>query len=493
VELRQRLLLTTFQAGLLLAGLTARTLCAATPPGLVELRRLQAAGAAVTASVWDLDAGKPLAELNPATRLMPASLSKIFVAAAALDTFAPDTTFVTELRAAIPPRNGTLEGDLVLRGNGDATLDEQALWSLGAQLRSLGIRNITGRIVVERAPFGELECGTIDRCASQQGSNRAYNAAPSAIGVNYGSWCIAIRPTRPGQSALLRSCGVGQMPIPIQGQVMTTNGAQDLQVERSTSADGDRLVVGGSVTAGPERQLHRAMSDPAAGAVMLLRSVLTQMGISVSGKTAAVPGAVASATELLASTDGLQLQEQVGRMMRYSNNYIADVLTMDIAVKRGTTPRTLAAAAQQLAGTTRDVSITPGSSTPAMPATLASGSGLTTENRVSARNLVDVLTREYRDPRSFPVFYGSLVVPADAPFTFLQGGSPDWQQRVALKSGTLSSPYPVLGLAGYLRKKSGGWMAFAAIINGTERLRDLPTERSLRALRTDLESILEAY
>jgi serine-type D-Ala-D-Ala carboxypeptidase/endopeptidase (penicillin-binding protein 4) len=486
MELRQRLLLTSVQAGIVLAAIAARAACAAAPPLLTELGKLQAAGAAVTAVVWDLDAGKPLAKLNPETRLMPASLSKIFVAAAALDTFAPDTTFVTELHAASQPRNGSLEGDLILRGSGDATLDEQALWSLGAQLRSLGVRNITGRLLVERAPFGELECGTLDRCASQQGSSHAYNAAPSAIGVNYGSWCIAVRPMRPGQPALLRSCGVGQMPIPIQGQVMTTNGGQDLQVERTTAADGDRLVVGGSITAGPERQLHRAMSDPAVGTGLLLRSVLMQLGIAVAGKTEAVPGVVANA-ELLATTEGLQLQEQVGRMMRYSNNYIADVLTMDIAVKRGTTPLTLAAAAQQLVGGARDVSITPGAS----PPTLASGSGLTTVNRVSARNLVDVLTREYHDPRHFPVFYGSLVVPADAPFTFLQGGNADWQQRVALKSGTLSSPYPVLGLAGYLRKKSGGWMAFAVIINGTDRLHDLPTERSLRALRTDLESILE--
>ncbi len=308
--------------------------------------------------------------------------------------------------------------------------------------------------------------------------------------MNYGSWCLAIQPTRPGQPALLRSCGVGQMPIPIQGQVMTTSGAQNLQVERTTTADGDRLVVGGTVAAGPERQLHRAMSDPAAGTGMLLRSVLMQLGISIAGKTEVTPGVVDSATQLLASVEGLQLQEQVGRMMRYSNNYIADVLTMDVAVKRGSGARTLAEAAQQLVGGTRDVSITPDAAAPAL---LASGSGLTTESRVSARNLIDVLARQYRDPRHFPVFYGSLVVPADAPFSFLQGGNADWQQRVALKSGTMSSPYPVLGLAGYLRKKSGGWMAFAAIINGTERLRELPTERSVRALRTDLESILDSY
>ena len=57
------------------------------------------------------------------------------------------------------------------------------LWGLAAQLRGMGIRRIGGRILVERAPFGELGCDTVDRCAGQRRSSRAPTTrrpAPSA-------------------------------------------------------------------------------------------------------------------------------------------------------------------------------------------------------------------------------------------------------------------------------------------------------------------------
>jgi serine-type D-Ala-D-Ala carboxypeptidase/endopeptidase (penicillin-binding protein 4) len=64
---------------------------------------------------------------------------------------------------------------------------------------------------------------------------------------------------------------------------------------------------------------------------------------------------------------------------------------------------------------------------------------------------------------------------------------------VALKTGTLTDPVAVYGIAGYLRKKNGGWMAFAVIVNGSERLKDIARDRALGAARTDLEALLARY
>jgi D-alanyl-D-alanine carboxypeptidase/D-alanyl-D-alanine-endopeptidase (penicillin-binding protein 4) len=64
---------------------------------------------------------------------------------------------------------------------------------------------------------------------------------------------------------------------------------------------------------------------------------------------------------------------------------------------------------------------------------------------------------------------------------------------VALKTGSLSEPVSVSGIAGYLRKKSGGFMAFAIIVNGSDRLRQIPLETALAASRSDLEGVLARY
>jgi len=487
VELRQRLLLS---AALWLAA----TVSAAAD--FDNLGKLAAQGARVSAAVWDLDADAPLTQLQPAQRLIPASLSKIVTAAAALETWAPDKTFPTEILASGAPRNGVLRGDLILRGSGDATLDETTLWALAAQLRSMGLTRVEGRLIVERAPFGELVCDTIDRCNALRRSARAYNAAPSALGVNYGSWCVAFRGTTAGQPAWVGGCATGDLPIPLEGRVMTVAGSGAPRVDRSTDEHGDRLSVGGTIAAGEIRQIHRAMSDPAAGAGLILRSILQQTGVNFTGAvetTLSAPGN----PQVLAHVDGLLLQEQIGRMMRWSNNYIADVLTMGVALERNkTAPASLAEASQVLSKLVINARLPSPSAGAAVTndlPVLDSGSGLTTTNQLSALDFIGVLRREYQDTRRFPAFLGSFVVPRDASFDYLQRGNGDWLDRVALKTGSLTEPVSVNGIAGFLRKKSGGWMAFAIIVNGSDKLRQIGHERALSAARADLEGLLKKY
>src|SRR5690606_7285990 len=168
----------------------------------------------------------------------------------------------TEVRAARAPVNGVVDGDLVVRGGGDATLDETTLWALAAQLRSVGVQRVRGRVLVERAPFGDLRCDTVDRCSGLRRSSRAYNAAPSAIGVNYGSWCVMVRAPAGSTRAQVGGCASGELPIPLTGTVQVRAGGPALTVERSTDDQGDRILVGGSIAPGSERMVHRAMSDP---------------------------------------------------------------------------------------------------------------------------------------------------------------------------------------------------------------------------------------
>jgi serine-type D-Ala-D-Ala carboxypeptidase/endopeptidase (penicillin-binding protein 4) len=124
---------------------------------------------------------------------------------------------------------------------------------------------------------------------------------------------------------------------------------------------------------------------------------------------------------------------------------------------------------------------------------LHSGSGLTPENLLSARDLVLVLSHAYRETRRFPTYYGALVVPRDAPFGFLREGGEAWLDRVALKTGSMDTPHSVLGIAGFLRKRNGGWIAFAAIVNGGETRAHIPLREALQAARSDVEGLLQKY
>lgn len=481
-----------------------------------HLAALERSGAAVSASAVDLERNTVLGQLNAGERLTPASLTKLATAAAVLDAWPPAKILQTRLVSGARLAGDTLEGDLILEGAGDPSLDDHSLWILATQLLGTGVAHVRGRLIVDPAPFGRVDCATEDRCQALRRSDTAYNAPVAAVGVDFGNWCVDVRPTRPGALARVRGCGVAVLPIPVEGVIRTisTHGRQTLWVERVTDSAGDRLRVGGDVPAGDPQQIYRSMSDPARGAGLLLEETLHEIGIRIDGpivvrsRSDPLPRNIA----VLAQVGGLPLREQVERMLRYSNNYVADVLSLDLAASSTERrPLRLADAGSLLAdflaragrsarivrldGRERSRRIGRAHLSDRAPGepVLLSGSGLTTQNRVSASDLTALLEHEYRDTRHFPVFYGSLVVPRDGPFVFLRGGSTAWLDRVALKTGTLDNPVSVCGIAGYLRKRDGGWIAFAAIVNGTARRRHVPLYEAIDAEEADVEDLLARY
>ncbi len=460
-----------------------------------KLQALQAKkGAQITALAVDLDSGQTLASLHATQRLTPASLTKIVIAAAALETWDVDKTFPTRAVGTGPISDGDLYGNVVVYSEGDATFDHQSLWYLAAQIKQAGVRAIKGSLVINAGPFASLDCETKDRCDAQRRSHTAYDAPLAAFGVDYGTWCVDVLPVQADQPAQIQSCAAVDVPIPLQGSIETQTKRRrtGMWLDRVTLGETEMLSMGGDIPVGAERRLYRSMSDPALGAGLLLRQVLGELGIEVEGAVRVSEDAIPRDGYPLASTDSLPLREQIARMLRYSNNYIADVLTVDLAAERTPEPiSTLAAASRGLEDLVQRAR--QGAGYPDIePPVLHSGSGLTPENRLSAQDLVAVLRQQYRDTRSFPVFYGGLVVPGEAPHRYLQAGNRDWQDRVALKTGTLSEPHTVFGTAGYLRKRDGGWIAYAALVNGS-RTRPVPMRTSLAAIRADVEQLLSRY
>lgn len=464
--------------------------CLLQAANLVALRALQRRGALVSAEVRDLDSGSVIARLDPAKRLTPASLTKLVTAAAALEHWDTDHRFTTTLLINRPIVNGIVTGDLILKGAGDPSLDDSALWSLASQVKSAGVRAIDGSLLVVQAPFGPTKCETQDRCDALERSDTAYNAPISSIGVDFGTWCVRIRPLQPGQPAQVGACAAAHLPIPIDGEISTVASyrSPSYWVERFTQNGREALHIGGEIPQGAPLEIYRAMSDPARDTGLLLAEMLKEIGIQINGRVRVAAGAATRTTSLLASVQGWSLREQLDGMLRYSNNYIADTLTFDLAAEASPVQLT------QLSQASKVLSLfllhADGNQSQSDPPTLLSGSGLTPENRLSAQELCGLLNHMYHDAVNFPAFYGGLVVPKEAPFVFLRGGTSRWLDRVALKTGTMDYPRSVFGIAGYLRKKNGGFMDFAIIVNGSARRKHIPLYQSLAASRQAIESIL---
>lgn len=477
----------------ILLGLILALPAVASPPP-APLLALQKAGARVGALVVRLDDGKILAALNPDEMLPPASVSKLYVAALALARWGPQYRFISRLTSSAPIHGSTLEGNLVFRGGGNPALTDAWLWKLARNLHERGIHRVTGDLVVDESRFGRLGCTTRDRCRGEATSRHAYNARIGASVVDFGTAALVVMPAhRPGRTARL---ALEPFPLPdlaIQGRIETVAAGRPWQVvvTRRRKNGSDIFQVAGSVPASaPARRYYRAVADPLRFSGEVLRAFLVRAGVHVTG-TVQIRFRPFPAGKTLARIKGQPLWILVRRMLTWSNNFMADTLALDLLRRRHSPPLTLAAAGalitrrarglEALAPVMRDHRPTPA---------LYSGSGLTTASRTSARDVVALLQTLYRRFGLLPTFLGTLTVPAHTPSSLLKF-APDsvWMRQIAVKTGSLNQPHSVFALAGYLRFATGGWGAFAVLINGTAHYQ-VPLATAIAATREAITPFL---
>jgi serine-type D-Ala-D-Ala carboxypeptidase/endopeptidase (penicillin-binding protein 4) len=109
----------------------------------------------------------------------PASLTKVATTLAALKTWGATHRFKTEVWAVGSINKGVLTGDLYVQGNGDPLLVDSEAIALATQLNTLGIRKITGQLIVSGA--FEFNLDTNLQTAGEQLKATWANAKPSIV------------------------------------------------------------------------------------------------------------------------------------------------------------------------------------------------------------------------------------------------------------------------------------------------------------------------
>lgn len=153
-------------AGLAVAGVV---LAAAFPAPAAAFDRAEAErlarslGTGTSLVVVDRE-GRRLAAVRPATRRPLASLTKLFTVAAVVLERVPAPRTTVELTGAVGS-DGTLAGDVVLRGGGDVRLGDAGLRRLRDAVLAAGVRRVTGRVVGDGTRFDAATGGPATRLA----------------------------------------------------------------------------------------------------------------------------------------------------------------------------------------------------------------------------------------------------------------------------------------------------------------------------------------
>ncbi len=231
--------------------------------------------------IHDARDGRVILSRNADKNLLPASNLKLFTTATALDQLGPTYRYTTRLYhfGEVSP-DGTLRGDLVIRGSGDPTFGSEGegdpLERWAEALAQAGVRRIDGRIVGDDDAFEDARYGEgwdVTHIATE-------SYAPPAGGLVWGDNLVSIQiaGTSAGQAPRFESDPPGFATV--TGDVTTRSGGGRLDVERTLGTD--TFVLRGGVPSGYRGTLRVPVANPTLFAVHAFALRLQDAGIDVA-------------------------------------------------------------------------------------------------------------------------------------------------------------------------------------------------------------------
>ncbi|MFK7838236.1 MAG: D-alanyl-D-alanine carboxypeptidase/D-alanyl-D-alanine-endopeptidase [Sulfitobacter sp.] len=134
----------------------------------------------VAFALADAKTGQWLECVNEHLATPPASVTKAITALYALETLGPDHRFETQIAATGGIVDGEVQGDLLLIGGGDPTLDTNVLAEMASALKASGVRSVKGGLNVYEGALPSLQ--QIDPA---QPDHVGYNPAVSGLALNF--------------------------------------------------------------------------------------------------------------------------------------------------------------------------------------------------------------------------------------------------------------------------------------------------------------------
>jgi D-alanyl-D-alanine carboxypeptidase/D-alanyl-D-alanine-endopeptidase (penicillin-binding protein 4) len=413
--------------------------------------------------VVSLTRGDTLYAENADAEMLPASTMKLLTSSIAFERFGPNYQFSTDaLRDGAVGADGTLNGNLYIRGDGDPALSGKFLPGgpsapmnrLAELVASKGIKHITGNIIGDASGFDneKIPQGWLTRYLQA-----SYAARVSALSLNENLVAVAVTPTSSGSPANV-TLEPSTNGIPLVSHVRTVAGGGARLSFRKRS-DGTIEANGSIGTRAGTRKYVYIVEDPASFTTGAFRSALVAKGIRVDGGIglAKTPATATKVASLLSPP----LASMISAMNRESINHYAELFFRDAARGPGRDVVGSVANNSQLLKNFFATKVR----TDTSRLTFADGSGLSTLDRVTPRAQVQLLG--YAHTASWgPWLHASLPVAGDSVLLKRRMRNTPAEGNLHAKTGTTNE---VIGLAGYVTAVDGEVLAFSFLYNGHDR------------------------
>ncbi|HTN48750.1 MAG TPA: D-alanyl-D-alanine carboxypeptidase/D-alanyl-D-alanine-endopeptidase [Burkholderiaceae bacterium] len=433
------------------AALPAQAQRAARIPESVNaaLKAANVPSGAVGISVVPLQAGGLSLALNETTPMNPASTMKLVTTLAGLEILGPQYIWRTEALAVAPLTQGTLEGDLYLRGSGDPHLVVEHLWLLVQRLRGVGLREIRGDLVLDRSAFEPLPH---DPGAFDGESLRPYNAGPDALLLNYKSVSFHFVPDADGRQVRVYALpALAGMTVP--ATVRAAEGPCNDWRGRLGGDFSDALrpqFRGAFPVSCGDRVWHVSLLTQTQYVDALFRSLWTASGGTLRGN--ARDGTAPTDARRLAQHESDSLAEVIRAINKFSNNVMARQLFLTIGAEVTRQPASLDRAQRAVS----DWLV--GKGLDRREFVLENGAGLSRVERLTPAGLARLLAGAFASPL-MPEYVSSLpLVGVDGTMRKRVGAA----GSAHVKTGLLTD---ARAIAGYVLAASGRRYTVVAFVN----------------------------
>ena len=447
----------------------------------------------------DIRTGQTLCAYNTDQLFGPASVTKLFTAAAALDRLGPDYRFRTPLyRSGELDSHGTLRGNLIFVASGDITMGGRTLPDgriaytgidqtiangtsknreniakqdfraginqLAAQALRSGIRAVQGEIMIDDRLFKTSRVHSIINPG-------ATLFIRSPVIINDNLFDVVVNPTRDGALAAV-SWRPKSPSLRVVSSIRTVAKDQPAQIDIHSPDGFGKYAAVGRIPEGSAAVVRRvAITDASSFARDLLIEALRKQGVKVKASATAK-----NRTDRLPPPEDYRrlvkvgelvsppLSEYIRMILKVSHNPGAEILPHLIALPEGKTSFEDAMLLQN--GFLAQVITDPGS------VSLADGSGLSHANLVTPGSVVQLLSY-MTNHRDYLIFRNALpLLGVDGTLAWTGKASPS-QGKILGKTGTLnlvdllhdSAIVSSKTLAGYMTTAKGRQIAFAFFVN----------------------------
>ena len=413
---------------------------AAGGPGAEALIEAAKLGGTVAFVVADAATGEVLEAREATTRLPPASVAKAITSLFALEKLGPGYRFTTRVLATGPVQGGIVQGDLVLLGGGDPTLQTDQLGDLVARLAKTGLKGATGRFLVWDGALPRLSNITAD-----QPAHVGYDPALSGLSLNFnrvyfewkkanGDWQVGMDAR--GERFLPEVRMIGAKVVKRESPLFTYDQAPGRE---------DWTVASAALGKGGSRWLP--VRQPAVYVAEVFCTLARAQGITLP--QGEVVAARPSGTEI-GRIDSDPLTAVLRDMLKFSTNITAECVGLTASGQRD-----LAASGRVMSDWCK--------ARLGMASSFADHSGLGSGSRITAADMVKALVQSQREGRGLKPILRDVGMKDDKGKAIK-----DHPVKVLAKSGTLNF---VSGLAGHIVPPGGREMVFA-IFSGDPARRD---------------------